>query len=467
MAATLEPATEVRITTLFATPTLTGMQGLTWEEFEDFVQHVFERAGYHVTKVATKHHTQHVDLNLRLHEGGRVLAQVEVRRYRTAYIIKARVLQFLGALSAKHVPTGYLVTTSDFTQPAYLVEQEAAGKVRLLNGSRFLRYIHYISGTRLVGDNSEAAALSQPLISPDYLFQAETIARRESRQTTVLALANNKGGVAKTTTSHNVALALTEKYHQRVLLVDMDAQGSLTRQLPQPAPPAVPGRRSPKPAAWPPPPDRTHLIDYFTGHHSLAQLVRPTRVKDLWLIPSDGRLGALDLGGDRLPEKLLAFVHDLNDAALVTPDGDAFDWIILDTPTAQSFCTRAALAASHYVVVPACPEVMATRGAERGLRTAKTMSALMGSGVEVAGCLITRWKKNATSEQAHVGIVDLMRLYHSQPFATKIWDDPKIEQAHAQTAVGRLKHLFKLAPGKASKAYEEFVKELMAYVRRA
>lgn len=467
MVATMDAAQRTRFADLFDSPSVARMLDLSWPDFEDFVQYVFECAGYHVKKVASYHFRHHVDLELRHQEDGDIVAHVEVRRYSTAHIIKGRVLQFLGSLVAKKVPQGYIITTSDFTQPAYKVAEESEGRVRLLNGDHFVRYIRYVGGSRLVGDDVQASGFQQPYITPDWLFTADAVRHAGRPAATVLAVVNAKGGVAKTTTAQNLALALAEKHDQRVLLMDMDGQASLTGLLPQPIPPQPRGKRSPKPPAWPPPADTAFLTDYFLGHHALQDLVRPTRFDRVWLVPADERLFLLDMNGGMGVDQLLAFVQDLRAPSFAAPDGSLFDWIILDTPPAQSFCTRAALAASDDVVLAACAETMAVRGANWALTTARTMRALMGDGVEVVGCLLTRWKKNAPADQALISLSDLLSLNQVRRFSKNIPVDPRIERGHMQTAWGKLKHLLRLPQGPASDAYVAFAGEVLTYAHRS
>ena len=152
------------------------------------------------------------------------------------------------------------------------------------------------------------------------------------------------------------------------------------------------------------PPRPASLPDYILGRKELVDLVRLTTFPGLWIIPSDERLVSLDLAGATRPE-LLDFVRDLHDEAVVAPDGKPFDWILLDTAPAQSFYTRAALAASHYVVLPACAEVLAVRGANIAVTTTRTMRALTRDGASLLGCVITRWKASppANKSKRHRG----------------------------------------------------------------
>ncbi len=427
------------------------MLALEWPEFEDFVLYVFNCAGYHVTKVSPYHQKYHVDLELRLKPDAKVIAQVEVRRYSTANIIKARVLQFLGALTAQKVPQGFLITTSDFTQPAYAVAESSGGKVRLLNSAKLLRYIRYLSGSRVTDEDANTLSVQQPLVSPNLLFEAASIPRLPAEQTTVLAIVNNKGGVAKTTTALNLAFAFSEKQQQNVLLVDMDAQASLTAALADDAPPS------------------TTLLDYFMRQTPLSKLILKTRFDRLWLISADERLFRLNLSGEQWQAFELSFARAVHDSTLKTPEGKPFDWIILDTPPAQAHFTRVALAASHRVLFPATPETQAVIGLNRAFGTAKTMHALMEDSAQVLGAVVTRAKRGVPAEQALLGMSQIMQANGSKVYSTDIPEDAQIERAHQKTFDHKRINIFNIQrrQGAAAEAYEKLMKEVLTDVNRS
>ncbi len=466
MTPSVDTGTSAKLARVFDNPTKEDMLALDWSEFEDFVARVFESAGYAVEKVSPRP-KHNVDLLLYAgHVGGKVLARVEVRRYETAHIIKGRVLQFYGALMAQGNAPGYLITTSDFTKPAYDAAATCHGKVTLINGDRFLRYIRYISGTRALGAGGESPKLAQPTIAPDLLLEAEAIPRRSAAQTSVLAMANNKGGVAKTTTALNAALVLTLRYQKRVLLVDCDGQQSLTRLLPIPASetPSERHRRAQIESPSAPLRDTITLSDYFLGGKSLPEIIRRTSFDNLWLIPADRRLTDLDNNGSLLTENMLTFIRDIHDGSLVTPDGRGFDWVIFDTAPSQGFCTRTALAASHFVVMPTQAETLAVEGADGGLRTARTMRQLRGTGTKVLGAAVTRYRKTVPATQALSVLEVMFNVQGSRVFTTKVPDDNKIERGHASTSRGGIANLFGLTLGPAARAYEALVKEILLYV---
>ena len=457
---------------LFAEPTLAEMQELSWSDFELFIAHVFTAAGYLVEHIArhTFPHGPGFDLNLYASKTGSLtgkpLARVEVRHYAPTNLLDtSAVMEFIGKIIVAGGIPGFLVTTSDFTGPAY---QAAAAhpKTFLLNGERLLRYITYVGGSRLDGEFAGIRVAPQEPITPSAILASDSLAPRDPEHLTgakILAVANNKGGVAKTTTALNLGFALAEQHEQRVLLIDIDAQASLTMSLPAPSP----GPTLIEAAA---PPREDNIANYFRGQALLPKLARPTQFKHLWLIPSSSELVRLDSGGVARPGAELAFIRDVRQLAEMKTDGkSAFDWIILDTPPAQSYFTRLALAAADRVLVPANAETYASQGLNRVFDTIRTMHVLTGNLAtwksQVLGCLITRWKPSKTAQATQATLLVELGALHIPIFGFTVPHDDKIEQALLETAKGKLKHIFKLAsvPGPAAQAYERLAKEVLTW----
>lgn len=462
--ATLDPDFEA----IFENPSREKLMALTWPQFEDFVQHVFVCAGYFVEKVAHRHQKYYVDLHLRrTGPRGAVVARVEVRRYTTALIIQGAVMKFLGALHLEGPGKGFIVTTSDFTGPAYRAANLSHGKVTLINGERLLRYITYIGGSRETGQFAGARIGPPEPTTPLCITKADTYSEHLKKTDTssrVLTLSNNKGGVAKTTTALNVGFALADpqQHNKRVLLIDMDSQANLTKSLP--APSDNDEER----------PDETATIaDYFAGRQDLREIIRPTRFSNLYLVPGYPFLQRLDSGGYARPDAELKFAEDVHALTMEGTDGQrlSFDWIVIDTPPAQGHFTRSALVAADFIIIPAFAEQYAADGIRTHRKTIRTMRALIGRMDEwsrpVLGCVITRWKPsqmaNTTSQQLETQLPN----QGIRVFRTRIEADDRIEQAHLNTIQGQRRNIFRLTnrPGPAARTYDQFVKEMLQYAK--
>ncbi len=438
---------------LFAEPSIERMvKELSDHEFEHFAGHVFEQAGYIVEDTAAQYGPG-LDLKLYTARAGErtLCAGVQVKHFLPGNLVRAPdIVNLRGGVAGNGGVPGYFVTTSGYVGPA-LTEAHTPPRVWPLDGARFLRYVNYVRGTRAftaAAPQDELSALDQTLapVSPEAILLADDVKRRTAKTTKVLTLANHKGGVGKTTTALNLAFGLAgNDYKQRVLLVDMDTQANLTRELS-----ASQAHNGASP----------HLGDYFACRRTLAQLVRPTQfVGQVWLIPSDRDLVLADRGVTGGPGAELRFVRDLHDSNIVLPNVRAnqpFDWIIIDTGPSMGFFTRLALAASHYVLMPLSPGVFADVGDTLLRRTIGTMAALTGTNTELLGCVVTQWRDDALNRQFLTEIERNINVV-----GKKVPVDRNIERAHIEVGKGRKKTLFSYSASQAAQAYLAVIDEVV------
>ena len=200
-------------------------------------------------------------------------------------------------------------------------------------------------------------------------------------------------------------------------------------------------------------------------------MVRRTRFDNLYIVPGTPLLHRLDSGGYARPDAELKFVKDVR--LLTVPDGNGasepFDWIIIDTPPAQGYFTRSALAAADHIVIPAFAERYAIDGIGAVRQSIQTMRALVGTAsswsTSVLGCVITRWKSGQVADISAQDIETQLPNDGIRVFRTRISADDRIEQAHLQTMSGQRRNIFQLTnrPGPAAQAYNQFVKEMLNY----
>lgn len=445
-------ALEATFASIFEEPSIERMLSELGDiEFEHFVGYVFRRAGYGVEHTGTKFGQ---GLDLRLYHGstavGTPYGGVSVKHFSGDNSVTGpQVMLLRGAL---HGLQGYVVTTNKLNGAAR-IEADKQPPVWAVNGEHLVRYINYIRGSRLVDQDSleESSPFyhaSRVPIPPEVLFAADTVERRPPELTKILTLANHKGGVGKTTTALNLAFGLAgDDRDQQVLLIDLDPQANLTRELPSQAPEA----------------QQMHIGDYFAGRHTLPELIRQTQFKRLWLIPSHQRLALADRGVIAGPEAEVRFVRDLHAADVVPPPSlnkRPFDWIIIDTGPSMSFFTRIGLAASHYVIMPVAPGVFADAGIGLLQETVETMAALMSGPIAVLGCVVTQWKEDALNRQLLAKVEERLTVLGDKvPF-----DRNNIEKAHIETGQGKRKNLFDKPRSAATKAYLTVVEEVARHV---
>jgi chromosome partitioning protein len=379
----LSIAQTITFAQIFAKPTIDGMLTLDDTEFEHFVEYVFQRAGFRVNFVARIRDGRGVDLELYTSLNGIevLFAIVQVKQY-TDDAPPKDVNALLGSMQNHPGARGYLVNTAGFT-PAARQQVDAHRDVVLMSGQYLIRYINYVRGSRVEGDTNVT-------ISPECIRTADAIQRRDVKQTRVIAIANNKGGIGKTTTAINMAQVLNSMGH-RVLLVDLDSQGNLTYRLPQ-------NVRVPNPR---------HLGTYLSHQCSLAHAIRQTDYENIWLIAADPDLRLIDPGASGFTQSILDFAKDIH-APDITPlryqDLGEFDWIILDTPTAVEFRIRLALGAAHCVVVPTQVETFAFAGINLLAQSAQAVRSLIGeNGVRIAGALVTDYHGRGNPNDSNRG----------------------------------------------------------------
>ena len=487
---------------IFRYPTLDKMLALSWRDFERFIAHVFTCAGYQVEDVARDFFPDGpgVDLNLYavaqavVTKPQRPLARVEIKRWRQQLQLD-HVRQFIGTLRIAGDIPGYLVSTGGFADRAQIAAEMASSHVKLIDGDRLLRYIAYVGGSRLNGIFAGRSVAPAAPLSPAWLEQGDAFTLRTARSersarppraartSRVLTIANIKGGVAKTTSALNIALALSDLHHQRVLLLDLDGQASLTRSLPAPPPEPSPEASAPSAsrgiartrttAAPPPERDTTTLADYLRGSAPLTTIIRPTRFPGVWLAPAAHDLYRLQIAGADRAQLELALAEAIRTATV--PDGSgagaggrvAPDWIILDTPAGDTFYARAALVAADHILIPAYPETYGAFGLDETLQLIRTMNALTTSTAawrqRLLGCVVTRWRSGTNATANLATLKTLLTNEQIRLFGRLIPLDERVETAHRGAIRGERRGLFHLSAqlGPAALAYDEIAQEIL------
>ena len=159
------------------------------------------------------------------------------------------------------------------------------------------------------------------------------------RMTRTIAVANQKGGVGKTTTVVNLAAALAAR-HRSVLVVDLDPQAHATLGLGLEKQPGV------------------SMYAVLAGGRDIADVIQPTKWNNLNVIPSEVDLAGAELEFGARPDRL----EMIRDALAPVKASGAFDYIVLDCPPSLGIVMTAALAATDGVLIPIQAEFLAMDG---------------------------------------------------------------------------------------------------------
>ena len=180
-----------------------------------------------------------------------------------------------------------------------------------------------------------------------------------------LAIANQKGGVGKTTTAINFGAALAA-LERKVLLVDCDPQGNATRGL---------GNQA----------DEPHLYHVLSGSHTMREVIRPSGFPFLDLVPTNRDLVGVEVesvGAEGWEERLRQALSEVK---------DDYDVVLFDCPPSLGHLTVGALTAADGVLVPLQCEYFALEGISELVATIRRVQQGLNRGLDISGILLTMY----------------------------------------------------------------------------
>ena len=250
----------------------------------------------------------------------------------------------------------------------------------------------------------------------------------------VIAIANQKGGVGKTTTAINLSAALA-RAGKKVLLVDLDPQANSSLTFLQHE--AI----------------DLSIYDLLTdGQTSFDNVIKKTSISTLDVLPSRINLAKLEsklIGEFDAPFRL----KDKMDGVAA-----AYDYIVIDTPPALGLITVNALVASDYVIVPIQPSYFALEGTDDLLDTVEKVRARPNPNLKVLGVLITLLDKRTTlAKDIHERI--------KQVFGEKVFDTVISKSVRLEESPAYKESIFTFAPNSTGAAeYTRLCEEVMQRV---
>jgi chromosome partitioning protein len=254
---------------------------------------------------------------------------------------------------------------------------------------------------------TETSAPDQPADTPVVAFGKPAV-KPDSARPRVLGIANQKGGVGKTTTAINLGTALAA-IGEHVLIVDLDPQGNASTGL---------GieRKS----------RRTSTYDVLTGAAPMRDAVLPTAVPQLYIAPSTLDLSGLELEIGQQRDRAFRLRNALRQLNTGARPYD-FTYVLVDCPPSLNLLTVNAMAAADSILVPLQCEFFALEGLSQLLKTVEQVRTTLNPTLSIHGIVLTMYdSRNNLSNQV---VADVRQFMGNKVYETIIPRNVRISEA--------------------------------------
>ena len=253
------------------------------------------------------------------------------------------------------------------------------------------------------------------------------------RNTKIIAIANQKGGVGKTTTVVNLAAALSAR-HRTVLVVDLDPQAHATLGL------GLEKRQG------------VSLYPVLTGEKAIADVIEPTKWPNLNVIPSEVDLAGAELEFGMREDRL----EMIRNALAPVKESGAFDYIILDCPPSLGVVMTSSLVASDGVLIPIQAEFLAMDGLALITGSIDRIRRSVNPDLELNGIVFTM--VNSVARLTQDVIAEVRNHFGEKVYETTIPRNVRVSEAPSMG----VPVVFLDPRSKGAESYKAFAWEFMA-----
>ena len=252
----------------------------------------------------------------------------------------------------------------------------------------------------------------------------------------IISIANQKGGVGKTTTAVNLAGGLGE-LGKKVLLCDLDPQGNATSGL------GINKREV-----------EASCYDVLINRAEAEKAIVKTSFKNVWVLPSHISLAGAELELAELENRTMAL------RAALLREKEKYDFILIDCPPSLGLLTVNALAASDTILIPLQCEYYALEGVSQLISTVRTVKRMYNDQLDIEGVLLTMYDSRLNLT---VQVVDEVKKYFSgKIFSTVI---PRAVRLSEAPSFGQ-PIMYYDRSSKGTEAYVSLAKELVKNNRK-
>jgi len=219
----------------------------------------------------------------------------------------------------------------------------------------------------------------------------------------VIAIANQKGGVGKTTTAVNLSSCLAYK-GKKVLLIDIDPQGNTTSGL------GIDKKQI-----------RNSIYEVLIDELDIEEVIKDTQLENLKLCPSNIQLVGAEV-------ELVSFIsRETRIKAALEKVRDKFDFILIDCPPSLGLLTLNALTAADTILVPIQCEYYALEGLSQLMNTVKLVQKHLNTSLEVEGVVLTMF--DARTNLSMQVVEDVKKYFKNKVYRTIIPRNVRLSEA--------------------------------------